>query len=465
MKYILFIALLLFSTHLVISQNTQSEIDGGEHGYVPEQSECLNEQQRQLIIQQLKSQSLLLKSEGRLAFSEENRGTNPLFIWPVQKKQGLEYNSVWSISNYVDHNPTSPNALLDYNCGSRTYDTSSGYDHQGLDIFTWPFSWKQMDNDDAEIIAAAAGQIIAKSDGNFDRSCDFSTITPWNAIYIQHSDGSVAWYGHMKNGSLTTKNVGDTVVVGEYLGIVGSSGVSTGPHLHFEVWQDGTYTQLIDPYVGACNSLNSVSWWNSQKPYTNPGINAVLTHSANVDFNNCPNSETTNESDNFMLNDMAYFYIYLRDQYIGSMFNVKIIRPDGSYLLDADYTSTNDYYASYWWWSRVVDMEGIWQWQATYEGETVIHSFSVGALSIDDEELQELSVYPNPFSDTISINSSTIIHSVTIFDFTGKSVVLFEKKSPEGIRELDLSTLSQGIYFADIKGDNKEQKVIKLLKK
>ena len=38
---------------------------------------------------------------------------------------------------------------------------------------------------------------------------------------FMHADGSIAWYGHMKSGSLTEKQ--DTVAQGEYLGIIGSS--------------------------------------------------------------------------------------------------------------------------------------------------------------------------------------------------------------------------------------------------
>ena len=64
-----------------------------------------------------------------------------------------------------------------------------------------------MDYDQVYVVAAAPGVIVFKQDGNFDRNCGF-TGDPWNAVYVQHADGSVAWYGHMKNGSLTPKAVG-----------------------------------------------------------------------------------------------------------------------------------------------------------------------------------------------------------------------------------------------------------------
>lgn len=66
------------------------------------------------------------------------------------------------------------------------------------------------------------GVILDVRDGNFDRSCSFNNNS-WNAVYVRHSDGSVAWYGHLKNGSATTKTIGEEVEEGEYLGIVGSS--------------------------------------------------------------------------------------------------------------------------------------------------------------------------------------------------------------------------------------------------
>ncbi|MGI2295615.1 M23 family metallopeptidase [Paenibacillus sp. GXUN7292] len=53
-------------------------------------------------------------------------------------------------------------------------------------------------------------------------------------VTIDHGDGVSTLYGHMKAGSLQVKT-GDTVVPGQALGIMGTTGRSTGIHLHFEV--------------------------------------------------------------------------------------------------------------------------------------------------------------------------------------------------------------------------------------
>jgi murein DD-endopeptidase MepM/ murein hydrolase activator NlpD len=52
-------------------------------------------------------------------------------------------------------------------------------------------------------------------------------------------------YGHMQEKSLAV-SVGDTVTVGQLVGQVGSSGASTGPHLHLSIFVNGT---AIDPYA------------------------------------------------------------------------------------------------------------------------------------------------------------------------------------------------------------------------
>jgi len=251
MKKITLIIYLVFS-YSVFSQTDKNASYGGEFKFNSERTPCLTDTQRAAVIQNLKDNQAELRRQNKLV-SLDSRIPNPLFIWPVQKASNVTYNEIWGLSNYVDHNVGFPNQITDYNGGSHSYDTASGYNHQGLDIFSWPFSWKMVDDNGAEVIAASAGQIISKTDGNFDRSCNFNN-NQWNAVFIRHNDGSV--------------------------------------DLHFEVYEDDTYTydKLIDPYVGPSNNWNTTSWWASQKPYRNPTINAALTHTADPNFGNCPDT-------------------------------------------------------------------------------------------------------------------------------------------------------------------------------
>ncbi|CAI9394056.1 Murein hydrolase activator EnvC [Microbacterium sp. T2.11-28] len=83
------------------------------------------------------------------------------------------------------------------------------------------------------MFAAAAGRVI-----------DAGPMPGWgNTVRIDHGDGIVTLYGHMQWHSLIVA-VGDDVDVGFPLGLEGSTGKSTGCHLHFEVQLDGV---AIDP--------------------------------------------------------------------------------------------------------------------------------------------------------------------------------------------------------------------------
>jgi murein DD-endopeptidase MepM/ murein hydrolase activator NlpD len=60
-----------------------------------------------------------------------------------------------------------------------------------------------------------------------------------NAVRIDHGDGLVTIYGHMQWNSIVV-SVGQHVTAGVPLGAEGTTGVSTGCHLHFEIQKDGT---------------------------------------------------------------------------------------------------------------------------------------------------------------------------------------------------------------------------------
>ena len=62
-------------------------------------------------------------------------------------------------------------------------------------------------------------------------------------VILRHADGSRTLYGHNSSVSVS---VGQTVKQGEKIANVGSTGNSTGNHLHFEIRVDG---RMIDPLV------------------------------------------------------------------------------------------------------------------------------------------------------------------------------------------------------------------------
>lgn len=61
------------------------------------------------------------------------------------------------------------------------------------------------------------------------------------SVLLQHEGGYNTLYGHL---SQPLVSVGQGVRQGDVLGLSGSSGTSTGPHLHYEIWRDGL---LLDP--------------------------------------------------------------------------------------------------------------------------------------------------------------------------------------------------------------------------
>jgi hypothetical protein len=384
----------------------------------------------------------------------------------MTQADGYNYESIWALFYYVDHNPGSPNMLLDYNCGVQTFDNQlAGYNYQGTDISGWPFYWDMMDNNIVEIIAGDAGQIIGKIDGNDDRNCDFSP-NPWNAVYIQHNDGSVAWYGNLKNGSLTSKEIGDSVVQGEFLGIIGSSGVSTRPHLHFEVHDSDD--NVVDPYFGSCNSMNADSWWQDQKPYISPKINAVLTHSEQVSLGDCANTQDVlNLQNDFYTGDDIYFNIYLSDVPAGTEVQLKVIDPNNVIFTEWSHVFQGSWFTVYSSWQDVVAPNiplGTWTFEVTYEGQTVKHQFNnLGVLGVEDTSLAKTVVYPNPLQSKLFIDSDSNIVSANIRDVLGKSV--FEiKDATNSLNEIDVSFLTKGIYFITLASDDNESKTIKLIK-
>lgn len=348
-----------------------------------QQGSCVSDQERARIESMLDANKARLRELGTLPAADAALAGGVSLFWPLALADGLTDPGYHGVSNFVDLNPSFPDVLLDYNCGARTYDLGSGYNHQGIDYYTWPFWWYKMDNNHVEVVAAAPGILIGKDDGNSDRNCSFSGSS-WNAAYVQHADGSEAWYGHLKNGSVTSKEIGSSIAVGEYLGIAGSSGSSTNPHLHLEIRDSGN--GVVEPYTGACQG--NASWWASQRDYYDSAVNLIATHDEPPVFPTCPTTETPNFADYFEPADTVHVALYFRDILANQVVDMKMIMPDGNtwQSWDFSFASPAHYSGAYWYWTWFMppSPEGVWTFEATYEGVVYSKKFTMGSLLFAD---------------------------------------------------------------------------------
>lgn len=95
--------------------------------------------------------------------------------------------------------------------------------HKGIDIGGVYYN--------STVYAAKAGTVIIST----------SNSVRGNYVVISHGSGNTTTYQHL---SKRLVNVGAVVKQGDKIGITGSSGVGSGPHLHFEITENG---QLVDP--------------------------------------------------------------------------------------------------------------------------------------------------------------------------------------------------------------------------
>jgi hypothetical protein len=202
------------------------------------------------------------------------------FLWPMGGEPDQS-----TIVNYVDVNPGAQPG--DYNGGPYTYDG-----HNAFDVTLANF--QSMDAG-IPLYAAAPGTVTDVQDGNFDRETGANS-NPANYVIINHGNGWETVYWHIARNTVVVKE-GQTVQAGQLLGLVGSSGSSTDPHVHFGVYHDGANVEPMyapaeyflesPPYQGDLpttvldHGITNYEVWNDFKE--RPSDMGVFPTSANWD--------------------------------------------------------------------------------------------------------------------------------------------------------------------------------------
>lgn len=115
--------------------------------------------------------------------------------------------------------------------GARFGAGRDGHTHQGQDV-----------------VADSGTPLVAPYSGRISW-VDYQAGGAGYYVVLDSDDGRDYVFMHLQKGSTSVKS-GDRVATGQRLGLVGSTGVSTGPHLHFEIWVGGPWQfggHPIDP--------------------------------------------------------------------------------------------------------------------------------------------------------------------------------------------------------------------------
>ena len=275
------------------------------------------------------------------AYQQDNpaRGaTPPPGVLQFFPSAGRLYGDIFT-NNFVDQDST--DGILDWDCSNHSYDG-----HKGNDTGPRSFSEQLIG---VPAYAALDGTVVYSHDGEYDMNteCDGKG----NAVIIDHGGDLYGYYWHFKNGSVSVLD-GDTVVAGQQIALVASSGCSTGPHLHFELRDHGWFGgNTIEPYTGDCHQGETM--WVEQQEIVRAlyvedhGVTATASGVWPVAPYRYPNDRQFQLSDTYQ-----YYWQVIHNLPASGIWGMRFWSPTGE--LAHETSGSWDYGASYrtvhWWW-------------------------------------------------------------------------------------------------------------------
>jgi len=109
-----------------------------------------------------------------------------------------------------------------------------------------PFTKARKKHEGMDFSAPVGTPVYASGDGNVERA-DQNSAGYGKHIRIEHGFGYISLYAHLSNYNVRK---GQKVKRGDLIGFVGNTGRSQGPHLHYEIYKNGTAINPINFYYG-----------------------------------------------------------------------------------------------------------------------------------------------------------------------------------------------------------------------
>jgi murein DD-endopeptidase MepM/ murein hydrolase activator NlpD len=280
------------------------------------------------------------------------------------------------IGNFVDQTHGQGIIPTAWDCSNRTY---SG--HTGEDSLIRSFHEQAIGQ---PVFAAMTGRVVGWRDDAFDGNTSCTPGVPVNYILLDHGQQQYSIYLHFRQFSIPPdiKVVGLLLKAGTQLGLTGSSGCSTWPHLHFETWFGGfgvlglpgtnltiQWPFIYDSFPGPCNAVPS--GWTSPAPFTGLQTYAKdIALSASPFPNSLQNGFTdvldvTPRVATFTTNQTVAYRPELINIPAGSNYDVIFTRPDGAiHFRDAgpfNNPTTIRNPVGPWWFANQLFMTGTWR--------------------------------------------------------------------------------------------------------
>jgi murein DD-endopeptidase MepM/ murein hydrolase activator NlpD len=279
---------------------------------------------------------------------------------------GIEGQDLFFV-NFVDLG----NGAFDHTQPGRDYECT-GYSyggHSGHDSIVQGFREQDIG---VPIFAALDGTVYGVHDGEPDRETVNLVGRPNNFVALQHADGYQSVYLHLKRGSISVA-LGRTVVAGTQIGLTGSSGDSSWPHLHFTSMLNGT---AYEPSAGACRPGDSN--WTRQSLLKRDTYATSFTWGTQPFTGNAgyPFDEVTRRGTYVSGTTPIYFRFGLHNLPPDSTYRFLLVRPDGTAVMDNSGAFGNAQLVknAWFWFSRAVTtvMTGTWTLDIFINGQNVM---------------------------------------------------------------------------------------------